>query len=52
MTSNRYLADILDNERLVAFVDRIVSEHGGSVTVGDAPKGGALFEVRLPLEGP
>src|ERR1044071_6495624 len=23
MTSNRYLADILDNERLVAFVDRI-----------------------------
>jgi signal transduction histidine kinase len=36
----------------LAFVDRIVSEHGGSVTVGDAPKGGALFEVRLPLEGP
>lgn len=35
----------------LAFVDRIVSEHGGSVTVGDAPKGGALFEVRLPLEG-
>jgi len=36
----------------LAFVDRIVSEHGGSVTVGDAPKGGAMFEVRLPLEGP
>jgi signal transduction histidine kinase len=35
----------------LAFVDRIVSEHGGSVTVGDAPKGGALFEVRLPVEG-
>jgi len=36
----------------LAFVDRIVSEHGGSVTVGDAPKGGAMFEVRLPLDGP
>jgi signal transduction histidine kinase len=36
----------------LAFVDRIVSEHGGSVTVGDAPKGGAIFEVRIPLEGP
>lgn len=35
----------------LAFVDRIVSEHGGSVTVGDAPTGGALFEVRIPLEG-
>ncbi len=36
----------------LAFVDRIVSEHGGSVTVGDAPAGGAMFEIRLPLEGP
>ena len=35
----------------LAFVDRIVSEHGGSVTVGDAPGGGALFEIRIPLEG-
>jgi signal transduction histidine kinase len=35
----------------LAFVDRIVSEHGGSVTVGDAPAGGALFEIRIPLEG-
>ncbi|HYR68365.1 MAG TPA: ATP-binding protein [Candidatus Dormibacteraeota bacterium] len=35
----------------LAFVDRIVSEHGGSVTVGDAPTGGALFEIRIPLEG-
>jgi signal transduction histidine kinase len=35
----------------LAFVDRIVSEHGGSVTVNDAPKGGALFELRLPLDG-
>jgi signal transduction histidine kinase len=35
----------------LAFVDRIVSEHGGSVTVGDAPSGGALFQIRIPLEG-
>jgi signal transduction histidine kinase len=34
----------------LAFVDRIVTEHGGSVTVGSAPSGGALFEVRLPAE--
>ena len=34
----------------LAFVDRIVSEHGGSVTVGNAPGGGALFEIRLPVE--
>ena len=35
----------------LAFVDRIVSEHGGSVTVGTASIGGALFEIRIPLEG-
>jgi signal transduction histidine kinase len=34
----------------LAFVDRIVSEHGGSVTVGDAPTHGAVFEIRLPIE--
>jgi signal transduction histidine kinase len=34
----------------LAFVDRIVSEHGGSVTVKDAPTRGAVFEIRLPLE--
>jgi len=35
----------------LAFVDRIVSEHGGSVTVGGAPGGGAQFEIRLPIQG-
>ncbi|HEY6572391.1 MAG TPA: ATP-binding protein [Candidatus Eisenbacteria bacterium] len=35
----------------LAFVERIVSEHGGSVTVGAAPGGGAQFEIRLPIEG-
>jgi signal transduction histidine kinase len=35
----------------LAFVDRIVSEHGGSVTVGAAPGGGAQFEIRLPIQG-
>jgi len=34
----------------LAFVDRIVAEHGGSVTVGNAPGGGAVFEIRLPVE--
>lgn len=34
----------------LAFVDRIVTEHGGSVTVGSAPSGGALFDIRLPAE--
>jgi signal transduction histidine kinase len=34
----------------LAFVDRIVSEHGGSVTVGSASGGGASFEIRLPAE--
>ena len=34
----------------LAFVDRIVNEHGGSVTVGSAPSGGAQFEIRLPAE--
>ncbi len=34
----------------LAFVERIVSEHGGSVTVGAAPGGGAQFEVRLPVD--
>lgn len=33
----------------LAFVDRIVTEHGGSVKVGSAPGGGALFEIALPL---
>jgi signal transduction histidine kinase len=27
----------------------IVTRHGGQVTVGDAPGGGALFEISLPL---
>lgn len=35
----------------LAFVERIVSEHGGSVTVGAAPGGGAQFEIRLPVQG-
>ena len=35
----------------LAFVERIVSEHGGSVTVGAPHGGGAQFEVRLPVVG-
>ncbi len=33
----------------LAFVDRIVTEHGGSVTVGTASGGGASFEILLPI---
>jgi signal transduction histidine kinase len=32
----------------LALVRRVVAAHGGAVTVGDAPLGGARFEVRLP----
>ena len=35
----------------LAFVDRIISEHGGSVTVSAAPGGGAQFDIRLPVHG-
>ena len=33
----------------LAIVDKLVRDHGGSVTVGDSPGGGALFVVRLPV---
>jgi signal transduction histidine kinase len=36
----------------LAIVERIVVEHGGEISAGDAPGGGALFVVRLPLCGP
>jgi signal transduction histidine kinase len=32
----------------LAIVREIVSRHGGTITLGDAPGGGALFTVRLP----
>ncbi len=32
----------------LAFVERVVAKHGGSVTVDDGPLGGARFTVRLP----
>jgi signal transduction histidine kinase len=32
----------------LAVVQRIVEDHGGTVTVGSAPEGGAAFTVRLP----
>jgi signal transduction histidine kinase/DNA-binding NarL/FixJ family response regulator len=34
----------------LAIVREFVALHGGTVTVGDAPEGGALFTVSLPLE--
>jgi two-component system nitrogen regulation sensor histidine kinase NtrY len=36
----------------LAIVERIVVEHGGEISVGDAPGGGAAFVVKLPLSGP
>ena len=33
----------------LAIVGEIAGLHGGTVTVGDAPEGGALFTVELPL---
>jgi signal transduction histidine kinase len=35
----------------LSLVKDIVERHGGSITVGDAPGGGALFEIKLPLLG-
>ena len=36
----------------LAIVGEIAALHGGSVAVGDAPEGGALFTVELPLRTP
>jgi signal transduction histidine kinase len=36
----------------LSIVRRTVEEHGGSVSAGTAPGGGAVVAVRLPLEGP
>ena len=36
----------------LAIVERIVVEHGGEISAGDAPGGGAAFVVKLPLSGP
>ncbi|HEX2086340.1 MAG TPA: HAMP domain-containing sensor histidine kinase [Solirubrobacteraceae bacterium] len=35
----------------LAIVRQVAAAHGGSVTVADAPGGGALFSLRLPAEG-
>ncbi|TDC67185.1 HAMP domain-containing histidine kinase [Actinomadura sp. GC306] len=35
----------------LAIARDLVVAHGGSITVGEAPEGGALFEVRLPVSG-
>jgi signal transduction histidine kinase len=34
----------------LAFVERIVIEHGGTISVGSSPSGGAQFQIHLPIE--
>jgi signal transduction histidine kinase len=36
----------------LAIVDRIVSEHGGVLEIGDSPLGGAAISISLTREGP
>lgn len=36
----------------LAIVAEIVAAHGGSVSVGESPWGGARFVIRLPVVGP
>jgi len=36
----------------LAIVQRIVFEHGGEITYRPATKGGAVFEIQLPVAGP
>ena len=33
----------------LAIVPRIINDHGGRITIGDAPGGGARFTIELPL---
>jgi len=33
----------------LAIVHRIISDHGGRITISDAPGGGARFAIELPL---
>ncbi len=34
----------------LAFVERIVIEHGGTISAGSSPSGGAQFQITLPIE--
>jgi C4-dicarboxylate-specific signal transduction histidine kinase len=36
----------------LAIVQRIVFEHGGEIAYREATKGGAVFEISLPVAGP
>ncbi|HEV7905395.1 MAG TPA: ATP-binding protein [Pyrinomonadaceae bacterium] len=36
----------------LALAHRVVTEHGGTLTAANAPAGGAVFTLRLPLETP
>jgi signal transduction histidine kinase len=32
----------------LALAHRVITEHGGTLTVANAPEGGAIFTIRLP----
>ena len=32
----------------LALAHRVITEHGGTLTAGNAPEGGAVFTIRLP----
>jgi signal transduction histidine kinase len=34
----------------LALTHRIITEHGGTLTAANAPEGGAVFTIRIPLE--
>jgi C4-dicarboxylate-specific signal transduction histidine kinase len=33
----------------LALAHRVITDHGGTLSAGNAPEGGALFNIRLPL---
>ena len=33
----------------LALAHRVITEHGGTLTVANAPEGGAIFAIRLPM---
>ena len=45
----RELREFMDSRSYLAVCDEIVSRHGGTLTVANAPEGGCLVTVTLPM---